>query len=122
MLLTVFMVALLSAVVIGMLQINTEEIQLMQNHVYAAQAFAAAEAGLNEAFAQLRANSSWAGAANVPFNGGAYTVTVAGSLPTLTLTSLADSAEGFQAKAEADVTVSTTGPYIVRVDQLRINE
>ena len=42
MLMVVFIVALLSTVVMGMLQINTEEIQLMQNHIYAAEALATA--------------------------------------------------------------------------------
>ena len=56
----VFVAALLSAVVMGMLEINTEEIQLMQNGVYAAEALAVAEAGLNDAFAQIRQDRTWA--------------------------------------------------------------
>ena len=36
-----------------MLEINTEELELMQNQVYAAQAYAIAEAGLNDAFSEV---------------------------------------------------------------------
>ncbi len=57
-LITIFAVALLSAITIGILQINTEEIQLMRNQIYAAEAQAIAEAGLNDAFAEIRADSS----------------------------------------------------------------
>ena len=46
-LIVIFATALLSVIVAGMLQLNTEELQLLQNQVYAAQAIAIAEAGLN---------------------------------------------------------------------------
>lgn len=116
----VFVVALMSVVVMGMLQVNTEEIQLMQNHVYGAQAQAVAEAGLNDALAELRADSAWdAGFAGKPFDGGSYTVVVKGS----TLTSTGVTSGGFVAKVEADVSVSTDGPpYVVNIDALRINQ
>jgi len=58
-LIAIFTIALLSAVVMGILQINTEEIQLMYNSINAARALAIAEAGLNDAFAQIRADSAW---------------------------------------------------------------
>ena len=58
-LLVVFVVALLAAVVIGMLQINTEEIQIVRNQISAAKALCIAEAGLNDAFAQIRLDSGW---------------------------------------------------------------
>ena len=55
MLMVVFIIALLAAVVMGMLQMNTEEIQIAQNQIYAADALAIAEAGLNDAFAEIAA-------------------------------------------------------------------
>ncbi|MHC4435067.1 MAG: hypothetical protein ACYTBS_24790 [Planctomycetota bacterium] len=121
---TIFIVALMSAVVMGILQMNTEQIQLMRNHVYAAEAIATAEAGLNAAFAVIRADSSWAvGYAAVPFNGGSYTVTIAGALPNRTIESTGTSPQGFIAQVDADVTVGTSGPpYDVTIDELRINE
>ena len=122
-LLTIFITALLSAITIGMLQMNTEEIQLMRNQIFAAQAEAIAEAGLNDAFSELRTDSSWnTGFTDKSFNGDTYTVTVSGSLPNLTITSTGTTSQGFVAKVEADITVGSTSPYVIRIDNLRINE
>ena len=122
-LITVFVVALLSAITIGILQINTEEIQLMRNQTHAAEALAIAEAGLNDAFAEIRADSTWTtGFTNKAFNDDSYTVTVTGSLPNLTITSIGTSSQGFVAKVEADITVGNSSPYVIRIDSLRINE
>ena len=55
-LITVFVIALLAVLTMGILQMNTEEIQLMQNQIYAAEALVTAEAGLNDAFAEIRAD------------------------------------------------------------------
>ena len=106
----VFIVALMAAVVMGILQINTEEIQLMQNHVCAARA---------EAVAQLHSDSSWdTGFADKPFEGGSYTVVANGS----TLTATGTTAEGFSARLDVKVTLSSDGPpYGVTIDRLRIN-
>ena len=125
MLIAIFAIALLSAMVIGMLQMNTEEIQLMQNQIYAAQALATAEAGLNDAFSKLRDDDKWVGPlANEPFNGGLYNVSVTGALPNLTIESEGISAQGFVARVKADVTVdnSDSSDHTIRVDNLRINE
>lgn len=120
----VFTIALLTAFVAGMLQINAEQIQLMRNEVYAAQARAIAEAGLADAFAQLRTNSSWtSGYTNKSFGGGLYTVTVTGSLPSLVVQSTGTSPQSFIARANAEITIGgTSNPYIIRIDKLRINE
>lgn len=121
--LAIFIIALLAAVAMGMLQINTEEIQVMRNQICAAEALATAEAGLNDAFSEIRANSGWnAGFTNKAFNGGSYTVTVAGVSPNLTITSMGTSSQNFVARVEADMTVSGTSPYIIRIDNFRINE
>ena len=123
MLIAVFAIALLSTLVAGMLQINTEELQLMQNQIYAVQARTVAEAGLNDAFYELRSDSSWTdGFTAKSFNGGSYDVAVAGALPNLTIASTGTSDMSYAAKVEADVTVGTSTPYIIRVDQLRVNE
>jgi hypothetical protein len=122
-LITVFAIAMLSVLVIGILEINTEEIQLMRNQVYAAEALATAQAGLNDSFSELRSDSSWdSGFTNKAFNGGSYSVTVAGSLPNLTIESTGTSSQGFVARTEADITVGTSSPYIIKIDNLRINE
>ena len=118
-LIAVFAVALLSTLVAGMLQVNTEEIMLVHNHVSAVRAGQIASAGLNAAFAELREDSHWqAGFTNVSFSGGSYTVKVTGTFPSLILESAAVSANGFKAKISADVTVSTDSPHVIRVDNL----
>ena len=123
MLMAVYVIAMMSALVIGMLQMNTEEIQLMQNHVNLADAIATTEAGLNDAFYELRNDSGWTtGFTDKAFNGGTYSVTVSGTLPTLTVQSTGTTSQSFVARVEADVRVSSTSPYIIRVDNLRVNE
>ena len=120
---TIFATALLSAITIGILQINTEEIQLMRNQINAAEAMAIAEAGLNDAFSELRVDRDWnSGFSNKVFNDDSYTVTVSGSLPNLTIESTGTSAPGFVARVDADITIGSVNPYIIRIDSLRINE
>jgi Tfp pilus assembly protein PilX len=118
----VFVVALLAAVVMGMLQINTEEIQIMRNQIYAAEALAIAEAGLNDALAEIRIDSGWVtGFADKAFSDGSYTVTVGGSLPNLTITSTGTSSQGFVGRLDAVVTVGAISPHTIRIDSFRIN-
>ena len=122
-LITIFATALLSVITIGILQINTEEIQLMRNQIYAAEALAITEAGLNDAFSELRVDSSWnSGFSNKVFDTGSYTVIVSGSLPNLTIESTGTSAQGFVAKVEADIAVGSISPYIIGISSMRINE
>jgi type II secretory pathway component PulK len=116
-LIVIFVIALLSAVAMGILQLNTEEIQLMQNQIDAAQAVATAEAGLNDALVRIRQGSD-PNISDEPFNGGSYTVEASGA----TITSTGTTAQGFVARVEADITTGTTSPYIIRIDNLRINE
>ncbi|MDH7598401.1 MAG: hypothetical protein QHH07_02030 [Sedimentisphaerales bacterium] len=115
----VFVVALLSAVVVGMIQINTEEIQLMQNHVNIAQAFCIAEAGVEDAIRCLRADKDWDdGFTDKAFATGRYTVQIKRS----TITSTGTTAARYQAKMVVDVTVSgSTSPYKVTISAVRIN-
>lgn len=120
--LTVFVVALLAAVVMGMLQINTEEIQVMRNQIYAAEAMGIAEAGLNDAFYEIRTDISWnSGFTDKAFNDGSYTVIVGGSAPNLTITSTGTSSQGFVSRVEAGITVGTSSPHLIRIDSLRFN-
>jgi archaellum component FlaG (FlaF/FlaG flagellin family) len=115
-LIVVLLVALLAAVVMGHLQINTEEIQLVRNHTGGAETLALAEAGLNDALAQLRQDACWnTGFVNKPFASGSYTVVVNG----VTLTSTAVTSRGFVATMEAEV--AREPPGRVEVVKLRIN-
>ena len=118
-LVVVVIVALLAATVMGHLQVNAEEIQLVQNHVHGAEALAVAEAGLNDALAGLREDPGWnAGFADKRFANGSYTVIVAGP----TVTSVGTTSDGFTARIEVQTTRSLDGPpYVVSVNRLRIN-
>lgn len=120
----IFAIALLTTITVGILIMSTEELLLMDNQLYAAQAMCTAEAGLNDAFAQIRSNSSWTtGFTNKSLsNGGSYTVTVTGTLPTLIITSTGTSPQGYIAKMVANVTINTVSPYKVRINQLRVNQ
>jgi hypothetical protein len=115
----VFLVALLAATVMGHLQVNAEELQLMQNHIGAVEALAIAEAGLNDALAQLRQDATWSrGFTGKPFQGGAYSVVVRAS----TIESTGITARGFLARVRAEVAVESGGPpYLLRITDLRIN-
>lgn len=123
-LMTVFAIALLATLTMGILQMSTEEIQLMQNQIYAADALAIAEAGLNDAFSEIRVDSGWVtGFTDKAFNSGSYTVTVADSNTSDKLiTSTGTSSQSFVARIETDITIGTSSPYVIRIDNLRINE
>jgi len=118
-LVVVVLAALLAAVVTGHLQVNTEEIQLVQNYTGGAEALAIAEAGLNDALAQLRRDASWAdGFVDKPFEAGSYTVVVEGS----TVRSTAVTSRGFVARMEAEVRKDSgerSGTW--QLKELRIN-
>jgi len=118
-LIVVVLVALLAATVVGHLQVNAEEIQLMQNHIHGVKALALAEAGLNDALAQLRVDSRWTeGFTDKSFGNGVYTVTIKDT----TIRSTAETVDGFSARVEAEVAVSPDGPpYLIRIDDFRIN-
>ena len=76
-LMTVFVVALLSAVTMGILQINTVDTQIMGNQIYAVEALMIANAGLNDAYAEIRDDADWCdGFTSKSFGGGSYTVVV----------------------------------------------
>ena len=118
-LMAIFATALLSVLVMGMLQMNTEEIQIVQNQISAAEAMAIAEAGLNDAFSELRADPNFsAGFTDKAFNGGSYTVDVNGPA----ITSTGTSSRGFVGRLKADITIARTSPYVIRIDHFRINE
>jgi cytochrome c-type biogenesis protein CcmE len=122
-LIVVFVIALMSTLVMGIAQINTEELLILNNHAGSSQAVETGYAGLNDAFFELRSDSSWnLGFTDKSFNGGSYSVSVAGSLPDLTVSSTSLTSNGFIANVEADVAVSGSSPYAIRVSKLRINE
>jgi Tfp pilus assembly protein PilX len=125
-LMVVFVIALMAILTTGILQMTTEDILIMRNQVFAAEAMATAEAGLNDAFYELRSDSSWTdGFTGKSFNNGSYTVVVEDSNDPgsdLLITSTGTSAQGFITRVEADITLSSSSPYIICIDNFRINE
>ena len=121
-LVVVFAAVLLAAVTVGILQMTTEEIQLMQNQAGAVEAMATAEAGLNDALARIQQGND-PNIASQSFNDGSYTVSAeASGVSDLLITSTGTTSKGFIATVEADITVGCSSPYVVRIDRLRINE
>ncbi len=124
----VFAIALMTVLVVGILQLNTEELQMMQNQVSAAQARYIAEAGINRAFAELRNDRNWDdGFSSVNFeNQGTYSVSVIDPSPAassdIRIASTAKSDAGFIATMNADISMSWDAPYRIRIDTLQVNE
>ncbi|MHC4131995.1 MAG: hypothetical protein ACYSSP_09125 [Planctomycetota bacterium] len=125
-LMVVFVIALMAVLTAGILQMTTEDILIMRNQLFAAEAIATAEAGLNDAFYELRSDSGWTdGFTDKAFNSGSYTVVVEDSnapVSDLLVTSTGTSAQGFVTRVEADITLSNNSPYILCINNYRINE
>ena len=121
-LIVVFTIVLLTVFAVGMLEMNSEQIQIMKNEIFAAQAHAIAEAGVADAFGRIRTSPAATNFSNNSFGGGSYTVTVTGTLPSLVVTSTGTSAQNFTSKVETDITVGSTSPYIIRIDKLKVNQ
>jgi Tfp pilus assembly protein PilX len=123
-LIAVFAIALIATLASGMLIIATEEISLMQNAMGAAGAFETAEAGLNDAFSQIRASSIWqTGFSAKAFNGGSYTVDVNNiNSPQIILTSTGTTSDGYTAKLVACTTIDTSNNNVIRINELDVNK
>jgi len=121
-LVVVFAIALMATITMGILQMSTEELQILQNQLYSTEAKATAEAGLNDAFSQIRTTGSAAAISSTSFNGGTYVVTVEGSGSDPNVISTGTSSQGYVARLKAEVTIGTSSPYVVQIDKLRINE
>jgi len=120
---TIMVVSMLAAVAVGILRVNTDELRLFRNQLYAAKALAITEAGLNDAFHELRNDSQWTtGFDEKPFAGGTYTVAVSGTPPNLSVTSVGACRQGLTARIQAEITVGASSPYIIRIDSYRINQ
>lgn len=123
MLIAIFVIALMTTLVVGIAQMNTEQIQIIQNQISATEALYIAEAGLNDALSEIRNNNVWSnGFSNKSYYGGQYDVGVVENTPYFTITSTGTSANGFVAEVEADITTGDTAPYIIRIDEYKIND
>lgn len=121
-LLVLFVLALSAALITGMLQLTTEEILQMRNQMELARALCVSEAGLHDAIAEIRQDVNWnSGFSNKAFYEDAYTVTVAGIPPSLTLTSTGTTSGGYMARLEAQIQAGINPPHPVTIQSLRIN-
>lgn len=118
-LMTVFVVALLTTALSGIIHLNTEDIQVMTNHVGMVQALAIAEAGIEEAIAHKRRDPTWeTGIPRRRFGGGTYAVSVDGG----SITSTGRSQYGYETRVTVEITVlGTAPPHPIRIDALRLN-
>ena len=123
MIVVLFILALSAALITGMLQLTTEEVLQMRNQMELAQSLSVAEAGLHDAFDEIRQDVNWdAGFTNKAFFEDAYTVTVEGSPPNLTLVSTGQTAQGYAARMEARILTGTGSPCSITIQSIRINE
>lgn len=123
MILTVFIIALAGALVMGMLQLNTEQTMQLRNQAQLAAAMATAEAGLNDAMARIRSDADWdEGFTNKAFGDGRYTVAVSGTTPLLTITSTGRTGQNYTARMQARITAEgVSPPHRIVIEELRMN-
>jgi Tfp pilus assembly protein PilX len=121
-LVSIFVSALFGAMVVGMMQLNTEEAMLVNNRIELTKAIAIAEAGLNDAYFNIRQDRNWTtGFTNKPLGSGIYSVTIAGTLPNRSLVSTGVTGAGYKARVSANIITGNSAPYSVRIVQIRIN-
>jgi len=122
-LMVLFILALSAALITGMLQLTTEEILQMRNQMELAKSLTVAEAGLHDAFSEIRQDVNWdTGFSNKSFYEDSYSVSVSGSPPALTLVSTGQTAQGYTARMEAQILTGSSSPYSITIQSIRINE
>ena len=122
--LAVFAIAIITTLAAGMLQLSYEQIQLMQNQLYATEAFEISQAGLNSAFAQIRDDPNWnTGFAASSFAYGSFTVDVNNTdMPAITIRSVGTNNKGYSARITANCIVADQGPAAIRIAKLTVNK
>lgn len=122
-LVAVFISALLATIVVAMMNMDISQLKLVKNQINKAQSRAVAEAGLNDAIANLRDDEDWRDG----FDGkslpeaGSYSVelTPPGESDVIDIVSTGTAENGFVTVVEAQVTVSDESPKII-VEDVRI--
>lgn len=125
-LLTLFIILLMSILVIGYLEIAATETQIMRNHKLSTQALYIAEAGIEDAIYTLRqtGNHNWdTGFTDKIFPAGSsssYTVTIDNSDdPNIVIVSTGTVPGAFQRRIEVEITLSgppSSAPYPVNIN------
>lgn len=114
-LMTVFIIALGAALIIGFLQISTTDLQIARNTQYSTRALYIAEAGIEDALYELVLNKLWnAGFTNKAFAGDTYTVTIVNNHPNPSVIDSTSTAGGsFQRHLQVQVTISGSNPPVI---------
>lgn len=118
-LMMVFLVTFSTLFVGALLRSHTSDLQIARNHIGSMKALFVADAGIEDAIAELRNNFSWSsGFSNKTFPAGSgshYSVSVTNNHPKVVITSIG-TADGFVRTIEIELNiVETTAPYPVRV-------
>lgn len=107
MVMVVYCIALFTAMMVGFLGVCTEDTLLLQNEVKYVESWYIAEAGLNDAYAQIKDNPYWnEGYSGKSLGKGDYTVNIYGYPPNLTVRSLGRCNQGYPVCMETDLYLS----------------
>lgn len=111
-LMTLFLISLGSAFVIGFLQVSTTDLQIVRNHQYSLRALYIADTGVEDAIYNLILDSHWnAGFTNKAFAGETYTVTITNNYPNpIIIDSVGTAGGSFQKHLRVQVTISGSKP------------
>jgi len=105
----------LSLLLMSSLEILTTSIQIAGNHIHDIQAMYIADAGVEDAIKELRANPNWnAGFTNKSFGAGSYTVTVTNTNPIVDVQStgtVSNFSRTIQAEIQLDGDPGSSPPY-----------
>lgn len=117
-LVTVFLVAFSALLVTGLLHGLTTDLQISHNHIWSTKALYIADAGIEHAIRELRADSNWRGPYTEVFPAGSasqFSVSVTPSGSSLIIDSSGTSG-GFTRTIKADLRLAVTSPpYPVKV-------
>lgn len=111
-LMTVFIIALGAALIIGFLQVSTTDLQIVRNTQYSTRALYIADAGIEDALYELDQSSLWnAGFSNKSFAGDSYTVTIVNNHPSPSIIdSISTVAGSFQRHIQVQTTIQGSNP------------
>jgi len=111
-LMTVFIIALGTILVIGFLQLSLADLQIVRNHQYSVRALYIADAGIEDALYELGQDKNWdVGFTDKAFAGETYTVTITNNQPNPSSMECVSTVDGsFQRRIEVQSVVSGSNP------------
>jgi len=111
-LMTVFIIALGTILIIGFLELSISDLKIVRNHQYSTRALHIADAGIEDALYELGQNSNWdTGFTDKAFAGETYTVVVYNHYPNSTTVESTATVDGtYQKSIQAGSTVQGGNP------------